>query len=104
MDKRDKDSGLTDQEYRDGLHLAELARHGGWSVFKSFCELYVNDNKNILFNNVEGQLNDAYYRGCGKGVEELLTLLKTRIELALAQEQRELEANSAGEKENNNAT
>lgn len=102
MDKRDDTSGLTEQEYRDGLHLAQLAEHNGWPVFKTFCDLYVNDNKEIVFNNtnVEKQLSDDYYRGCGKGVEELLLILNTRIELALRQQKKETDENSAEEKEN----
>ena len=102
MDKRDDTSGLTEQEYRIGLHLAELVKHNGWSVFRDFCDLYVNDNKDKVFDNtnVEKQLSDDYYRGCGKGIEELLFILNTRIELALRQQKKEADENSAEEKEN----
>lgn len=99
MDKKDETSGLTEQQYRDGLRFAELVKHPHWSAFKEYCELYVKMKMENIYNNVDGQLNDDYYRGCGKGVEELLTLLNTRIDLALAQEQRESEANSAKDKE-----
>lgn len=100
MDKKDETSGLTGREYMDGLRFAELVRHPHWPIFKEYCELYVKMKMENIYNNVEGQLNDDYYRGCGHGIDELLTLLNTRIELALRQQKKEADENSAGDKEN----
>lgn len=99
MDHRDEKSGLTDSEYRDGLRLARMVKGEGWPVFKALCDKYIDEKKEVVFDNKENHLIANFDRGCGSGIGELLVLLTTQIQLALAQEQRELEANSAEKKE-----
>lgn len=88
MDKIDEISGLTEKQYRDGLRLAKLARHSAWPVLLAICEEYINDKKDVVFDNLEDQLRGNYDRGCGHGVAELLILLKNQTTQALAQEKR----------------
>ena len=97
MVKIDEKSGLTEKEYRDGLRLAKLTKHRSWPIFLAICEGYINDKKDVVFDNLENQLIANYDRGCGHGVDELLILLKTQTTQALAQEERL--ANSAEGKE-----
>ena len=95
MSEVDKLSVITEQEYRDGLQLAEITRHRAWPLFLSFCKDYIEKKKEEVFENLEDQLAAINNRGCGRGVGELLVLLNDQIKLALAQQEREAEANSA---------
>lgn len=96
-------SGLTIGEFRDGLKLDGMVRsakaNGLWQIFIAFCEQYTSEKREAVFNNTEDQPSGNLDRGRAMGVEELLELLNTRIELALAQEKRESEADSAKDKE-----
>lgn len=86
---------ITEQEYRDGLQLAEIRGHPAWPLFLRFCDKYIKDKKEEIFDNLENQLVAVNNRGCVNGVSELLVLLDDQIKLALAQQEREAEANSA---------
>jgi hypothetical protein len=91
------DKILTNQEFRDGLKLADMSRSHGWPIFVAFCEDFIKDQKDNVYNEQENQLRANVFRGKGYGVSELLDSLKDRITTALAQEQ--AEANSAENKE-----
>ncbi len=90
----------TEQELRDGLKLEKLFRLPGWKIFVELAKIYIDNKKEAVFNNTQGQLEGELNltRGNGLGVQDFLTEVKTLTQLALTWEsEQDEQANSADE-------
>jgi hypothetical protein len=91
----DEEKILTDAEYRDGLHIAEMAKTKGWLAVRAIANSVIDLHKDTVYTETESQLRANLHRGMGMGIAELLALIDDRIIMALS---RQDEENSAKER------